>query len=138
MTVPTHDDAVAVLAAQPFGALVGGSITEFERGRAVLEIPVRDELRQQFGLVHGGVLAYAADNTLTFAAGSVLGAAVLTAGFTITYMRPAKGPLLRAVGTVVDAGTRQAVCRCDIFSLDGAGAALLVASAQGTARSIAP
>jgi hypothetical protein len=60
-------------------------------GRATLEIDVRDELLQQNGYLHGGVLAYAADNALTFAGGSALGPAVLTRGFTIDYLMPARG-----------------------------------------------
>ncbi|WP_067720493.1 PaaI family thioesterase [Nocardia yamanashiensis] len=130
------DLARKVLAAQPFSQLVGAELTAFGDGRATLEIPIRPELGQQFGLVHGGVLAYAADNALTYAAGTVLGANVLTGGFTITYLRPAGGVRLRAEATVVDATRRQAVCRCEIFAEDADGAAVVVAVAQGTTRSV--
>lgn len=34
-------------------------------------------LRQQNGVLHGGVLSYAADNTLTFAAGTVASGALM-------------------------------------------------------------
>ncbi|MFC9994382.1 PaaI family thioesterase [Nocardia sp. NPDC127526] len=125
-----------VLAAQPFSQLVGAELTAFGNGRATLEIPIRPELGQQFGYVHGGVLAYAADNALTYAAGTVLGANVLTGGFTITYLRPAAGARLRAEATVIDATRRQAVCRCEIFADSAAGEAVLCAVAQGTARSV--
>jgi len=56
-----------VLAAQPFSVLVGARVTAFGDGGATLEIDIRDELRQQNGFLHGGVLAYAADNAVTFA-----------------------------------------------------------------------
>jgi hypothetical protein len=39
-------------------------------GGAVLEAPIRNELLQQDGLVHGDVLRYPADNALTFAGGA--------------------------------------------------------------------
>lgn len=129
------DAARKVLAAQPFSQLVGAEITAFGAGRATLEIPIRPELGQQFGYVHGGVLAYAADNALTYAAGTVLGANVLTGGFSITYLRPAAGDRLRAEATVVDATRSQAVCRCEIFA-DGPGGSVVVAVAQGTTRSV--
>ncbi|GAB4589913.1 PaaI family thioesterase [Nocardia sp. IFM 10818] len=125
-----------VLAAQPFSQLVGAELTAFGNGRATLEIPIRPELGQQFGYVHGGVLAYAADNALTYAAGTVLGANVLTGGFTITYLRPAAGVRLRAEATVIDATRRQAVCRCEIFADSDEGETALCAVAQGTARSV--
>jgi acyl-coenzyme A thioesterase PaaI-like protein len=54
----------------------------------MLGLDARADLRQQSGSPHGGVLAYAADNALTFAAGTVVGARPLTAGFTIDCLRP--------------------------------------------------
>ncbi len=47
---------------------------------------------------------YAADNALTFAAGTVIGSRSVIAGFTIDYLRPAKGMTLRAHAQVVRAG----------------------------------
>lgn len=132
----TLEQAQAVLAAQPFSKLVGARVVEFGRGEAVLEVDIRDDLRQQHGFVHGGVLAYAADNALTFAGGSALGPAVLTGGFSITYLRPADGVVLRARAQVVDATSRQAICRCELSSLDSTGEPTLCASAQGTVISI--
>ncbi|AHK33305.1 phenylacetic acid degradation protein [Rhodococcus opacus PD630] len=129
----TADTAQAVLAAQPFSVLVGARMTQFGEGGATLEIPVRDELRQQNGFVHGGVLSYAADNALTFAAGTVLGANIMTAGFTITYLRPAQGVLLRADARADASTRRQALCRCDIYAVQDDGSEVLCAAAQGTA-----
>ncbi|MEU5218227.1 PaaI family thioesterase [Streptomyces sp. NPDC020807] len=124
-----------VLDAQPFSRLVGARLTEFGAGRAVLEVEPRDELRQQNGFLHGGVLSYAADNVITFAAGTELGPAVLTAGFSIQYVRPAASGVLRARAEVVHAGRRQAVVRCDLSTVDEEGAETLCAVAQGTVLS---
>ncbi|OEJ61567.1 thioesterase [Streptomyces agglomeratus] len=121
-----------VLDSQPFSRLLGARITAFGDGAAVLELDIRDELLQQNGFLHGGVLAYAADNALTFAGGSALGPAVLTGGFSIQYVRPATGTTLIARATVVHGGRRQAVCRCDLFAVDGEGAETLCAVVQGT------
>lgn len=121
------------LARQPFSRLLGARLMEFDAGVAVLELDIRDELKQQNGFLHGGVLAYAADNALTFAAGTVLGPSLLTAGFTIDYLRPAVGLILRARATVVQAGRSRATCRCDVYTVDTGGAETLCAAAQGTA-----
>ncbi|MEU8529951.1 MULTISPECIES: PaaI family thioesterase [Streptomyces] len=126
------DLARKVLDAQPFSRLVGARLTEFGEGRAVLELDVRDDLRQQNGFAHGGVISYAADNAITFAAGTALGPAVLTAGFSIQYVRPATGTVLRARAEVVHAGRRQAVVRCDLLTVDEEGTETLSAVAQGT------
>ena len=124
--------ARATLAAQPFSRLVGARITAFGGGRAVLEVDVRDELRQQSGYLHGGVLAYAADNAITLAAGSTIGSAVLTGSVSVQYLRPALGRTLRAEAHVVHAGRRQAVCDCTLTMLAPDGTETICAIARGT------
>jgi uncharacterized protein (TIGR00369 family) len=128
----TLEAAQRTLAAQPFSVLLGARLVAFGENSATLELDVRDELRQQNGFLHGGVLSYAADNTLTFAAGTVVGARVLTAGFTIDYLRPAQGELLRAHAQVVRAGRSRVVCRCDLIMVRDDGTEALCAVAQGT------
>ncbi|WP_103334830.1 PaaI family thioesterase [Amycolatopsis sp. CA-126428] len=122
------------LASQPFSRLLGARLTEFGDGAATLELDIRVGLQQQNGYLHGGVLAYAADNALTFAAGTALGPALLTAGFTIDYLRPAVGAVLRARAVVVQAGRSRATCRCEVYTLDEGREPLMCAAAQGSAR----
>ncbi|WP_327708090.1 PaaI family thioesterase [Streptomyces sp. NBC_00464] len=129
--------AQKVLDSQPFSALVGARITAFGDGAATLEIDSRENLRQQNGFLHGGVLAYAADNALTFAAGTTLGPAVLTGGFSIQYLRPAIGTTLVARAEVVHTGRRQAVARCDLSVVGEDRTETLCAVAQGTVLSAA-
>lgn len=119
-----------VLAAQPFSRLVGAELTRFEPGLAEITVPVVEDLKQQMGFVHGGVLAYLADNAMTFAGGSVL-QGVLTSEMKINYLRPGVGEALIARASVLSHGRSQAVCRCDIFALV-AGEEKLCAAAQGT------
>jgi uncharacterized protein (TIGR00369 family) len=120
-----------ILAAQPFSRLLGAEITELAAGRAVLTIPLKHELKQQHGFVHGGVISYVADNALGFAGASVLGESIVTSEFKINYVRPAIGDHLVARATVVHSGRRQAVCRCDIFVASEEGEQLC-ATSQGT------
>ncbi|MCT7354499.1 PaaI family thioesterase [Streptomyces sp. 15-116A] len=124
--------AQQALDSQPFSRLVGARVTAFGDGGATLEIDVREELHQQHGFLHGGVLSYAADNALTFAGGAALGPHVLTGGFSIQYLRPAIGRTLRARAQVVHAGRRQAVVRCDLLMTGEDGSETLCAVAQGT------
>lgn len=124
--------AQKVLDSQPFSRLVGARITAFGDGSATLEVDIRPELQQQNGFVHGGVLSYAADNSITFAAGTTLGPAVLTGGFSIQYIRPVGGRTLIARSVVVHTGRRQAVVRCDLFAVADDGTETLCAVAQGT------
>ncbi len=123
-----------ILKTQPFSQLVGAELTGFEPGQAVLELELRDALKQQHGFAHGGVLAYLADNAMTYAGGSVLGN-VLTQEMKINYARPAIGDRLIARAEVISSGKRQAVTRCDIFVLNE-GEEKLCAAAQGTILSV--
>ncbi|QIP83810.1 PaaI family thioesterase [Streptomyces sp. Tu 2975] len=135
MTGLDLDTARKVLDSQPFSRLLGARITAFGDGEAVLEVDVREDLRQQNGYLHGGVLAYAADNSITFAAGTTLGPAVLTGAFSVQYMRPATGRTLIARAAVVHTGRRQAVVRCDLLTVGADGDETLCAVAQGTVLS---
>ncbi|MEV0225379.1 PaaI family thioesterase [Streptomyces sp. NPDC050704] len=129
---PALTFAQKALDSQPFSRLLGARVTAFGDGRATLELDIREDLHQQNGYLHGGVVSYAADNALTFAAGTALGPAVLTAGFSIQYIRPATGRTLVARAEVVHAGRRQAVVRCDLLTVTEDGTETLSAVAQGT------
>lgn len=122
----------AVLAAQPFSQWLGATLVYLSPGEAELHVPLRPEFLQQGGVVHGGVLGYAADNTLSFAGGTRLGADVVTAEYKICLVRPATGRLLVARASALHAGRTQAVCRCDLFTLDASESRLLCATALGT------
>lgn len=129
--------AAAAFAAQPFSALLGAQLTRFDDGVAEIVIPRRDELLQQNGFMHGGVIAYAIDNAITFAAGTMLGTEILTSGITVANIRPARGDIT-AVATVVGTTKNQAVMRCEVYAASSDGTPVLVASGQGTVARIRP
>lgn len=134
---PDLELATSVLAAQPFNELVGAAVTEFGAGEATLELEIQDRHRQQYGLVHGGVFAYLVDNSLTFAGGSVLGADVVTGGFTVNCLRGAREGTLRVHAEVVHSDHRHAVCTAEVYALTRDGERRLCAVAQGTIWSTA-
>jgi uncharacterized protein (TIGR00369 family) len=119
-----------ILNNQPFSVLLGTKLELFEPGKAVLTLAIREELKQQHGFVHGGVVSYIADNALTYAGGSVLGDSV-TSEYKINYLRPAVGEKLVARALVLASGKKQAVCQCEVFVVGDVGERL-VAVAQGT------
>lgn len=125
------DRARGALHAQPFSMLLGAELTHVGTRDLTLCLPVRDELRQQHGFVHGGVLSYLADNALTFAGALALGPKVVTSEYKINYLRPAVSGVLLARAQVVYASRQQATCQCSVFVVD-AGEEKLVAVAQGT------
>ncbi|SFC94580.1 PaaI family thioesterase [Pseudoalteromonas denitrificans] len=128
------DYAKKILNEQPFSMLLGAEITSFEEGSAELTLVIRDDLKQNYGFVHGGVLSYLADNCITFAAASVLGQCV-TSEYKINYVRPAIGNSLIAKARVLSAGKRQATCDCKVYVLTEKGEKL-VAVALGTINKV--
>jgi uncharacterized protein (TIGR00369 family) len=126
-----------VLASQPFSVLIGAQLIKLEAGAVEIHIPVKEELNQQYGFMHGGVVSYAADNAITFAGGSLLGLSVVTAEFKINFLKPCVGKVLAARASVIHQGKRSAVCRCEIFMIDGEGEKLC-AVAQGTVTTLEP
>lgn len=120
-----------ILATQPFSTLLGAELTALSPEQVELQVPMRDELKQQHGFAHGGVVSYLADNALTFAGGILMGDAV-TVEFKINYLRPAIGTRLIARATPQSQGKRIAVCECKVFAVQEDESEKLVAIAQGT------
>lgn len=121
-----------ILAAQPFSRMLGAEVSGFGPEGVELRLPLHDDLNQQHGFTHGGVVAYLADNALTFAGGVVLGPQIVTLEMKLNYIRPAAGKVLIARATPLSSGKRQAVVRCDLFVTGEDGVEKLCAAAQGT------
>ncbi len=131
----TVDDLTAfahgIIESQPFSQLIGAELTNTGPGSAEISVPIVAELKQQHGFVHGGVISYLADNTITFAGGLGLGGNALTSEFKINYLRPAIGSHLVARAHAANIGKRQAVCQCEVYAVRD-GEESLCAIAQGT------
>jgi len=124
-----------ILAAQPFSVLLGSELLTWSDSVTEVKIPIKAELKQQNGFVHGGVISYATDTALAYAGGSALGTGVVTSEFKINYVRPAMGDFILARATVIHAGRNQAVCRCEVYACSE-GCENLCAMAQGTITKI--
>ncbi|PVX70808.1 PaaI family thioesterase [Paraburkholderia unamae] len=125
------DRARGALHAQPFSVLLGTELMHVGADELTLRLPVREDLRQQHGFVHGGVISYLADNALTFSGALALGPRVVTAEFKINYLRPVLKGTLMARARVVHSARYQATCQCSVYVMEN-GDERLVAIAQGT------
>lgn len=100
-------------------------------GESELTLELRPEMTQHHGYAHGAIVGLMADNACAWAGASVAGD-VVTGGYTIDFLRPAKGERLRAKGTVVKAGKRQVVVRADVWAESEGEPPVHVAAAQAT------
>lgn len=102
----------------PFAHLIGLEIVDIERGTATFQLPVRDELKQNKGLVHGGVIASLIDTAAAFAAVTLLETdqSTTTIDLTIQYLRPLTEGSATARARVLRAGRRVLVISVDVLN----------------------
>jgi uncharacterized protein (TIGR00369 family) len=110
------------LESQGFTRLVGAEVVAVEPRVVVMALSRRDELLQQNGLFHGGVIAYLVDNATTAAAATVIdrtARSVITAEYKINLVAPSLGDRLTCRAEVVKPGRTLTVveakvhCRTD-------------------------
>ena len=112
---------------------LGAQLDEVAQGRVSIRLPYREDLTQQHGFLHAGVIAAVADSACGYAALTTMpaDAAVLSIEFKVNMLAPAKGESIVARAEVVRAGKTIVVCRADVHSISG-GQEKLVAAMQGT------
>lgn len=123
------------LSQQPFSCFMKTKFEKAEKGNVVLSLDIRDEFKQNYGAVHGGVISYMVDVGLAYAAASEIRDCV-TSELKINYLRPATGEKIVARAKSIHVSSRQVVCECQVFSRD-AGEEVLVAVGIGTVNRLA-
>jgi uncharacterized protein (TIGR00369 family) len=105
----------------PFARLLGIELDDVSRGAATLGLPLRKELMQNRGLVHGGAIASLIDTATAFAIISLLapGEKVSTVDLAISYLRPLTHGRITAAAKVVRGGRRLFVVSANVFDGDG-------------------
>ena len=118
-------------------ALIGASLGIVAPGEVDVILPFRDDLTQQDGFLHAGVVAAIADSACGYAAHSLMPAAarVLSIDFKLNLLAPAVGERLEARGRVIRAGRTITVCRADVMAVIGA-TEKLVATMTGTMMTV--
>ena len=102
-------------------ALIGAQMTFVGPGRVDIELPVRDDLGQQHGFVHGGIVGMIADSAGGYAAFTLMptDASVLTVEYKLNMLAPAQGEMLIARGEVLKPGRSVSVVRADVWARAG-------------------
>ena len=97
---------------------IGAELTRLVPGEAEISLPYRDDLTQQHGFVHAGIIATIADTACGYAAFSLMPAdmAVLTVEYKINLMAPAVGELFIARGRVIRPGKTLSVCTAEVMA----------------------
>ena len=100
--------------------LIGASLARVAPGEADVVLPYRDDLTQQKGYVHGGILGMIADTAAGYSAFSLMpaGCSLVTVEYKINILAPARGSLV-ARGRVVRPGRTLTIARAEVYAGDG-------------------
>jgi uncharacterized protein (TIGR00369 family) len=122
---PANPDFRAVVresfARQGAMVLLGVELAAVEPGLCELRLPFREQLTQQHGYFHGGIVAAVADTAGGYSALTLMpaGFVVLTVEFKINLIAPAKPGLLIARGRVVRPGRTLTVTSVEVAIGEG-------------------
>jgi len=127
------DEVAASFAQQTIMKLIGASLTLIEPGVVEIILPFRQDLTQQNGYLHAGIVTTIADSACGYAAFTLMpeGSGVLSVEFKVNLLRPAKGENFLARAEVIKAGRTLTVVRADVFALTE-DKRTMVATMQGT------
>jgi uncharacterized protein (TIGR00369 family) len=119
------DPAFAERCRESFGrqkamALIGAALAVVEPGYVEVALPFRDDLTQQKGYVHGGILGMIADTACGYSAFSLMpaGCSLVTVEYKMNILAPGRGSLV-AKGAVVKPGRTLTVARAEVYADDG-------------------
>ncbi|HEX2197562.1 MAG TPA: PaaI family thioesterase [Burkholderiales bacterium] len=101
-------------------ALIGAALAVVEPGYVEVRLPFRDDLTQQKGYVHGGILGMIADTACGYSAFSLMpaGCSLVTVEYKINILSPARGSLV-AKGQVIKPGRTLSIARAEVYAEDG-------------------
>ncbi len=109
--------------------LIGASLGDVAPGIVEIELPVREDLTQQDGFVHAGIVTTILDSACGYAAYTLMPVAssVLSVEFKVNLLAPAIGKKINARAEVKRAGRTLTVCSADAFA-DGKLCATMLAT----------
>ncbi len=112
--------------------LLGARLLELRPGYCAIELPYREDLTQQHGYIHAGIVSAIADSAGGYAGFTLFpaDASVLTVEYKLNLLAPAAGERLVAEGQVVKPGRTLAVTRGEVYAEAGGGRTLCAVMQQ--------
>ncbi|MDH6230270.1 uncharacterized protein (TIGR00369 family) [Mesorhizobium soli] len=136
---PDFEERVrASFARQNAMATIGASLTLVRPGIVEIEMPYSEELTQQHGFLHAGIISAALDSACGYAAFSVMpdGASVLTIEFKVNLLAPGRGERFLFRGSVTKPGRTIVVADGQAYAFAADGEAKLIATMTGTMMAV--
>ena len=98
--------------------LIGARIGALSPGRCVIELECREDLTQQHGYIHAGIVGTIVDSAGGYAGFTLFpaGSEVLTVEFKLNLLNPARGDRLIATGEVMKPGRTLVITRGEVHA----------------------
>ena len=112
---------------------IGAYLIRIEPGQVEIGLNFREDLTQQHGYLHAGIVTTIVDSACGFAAYSLMppDSEVLTVEYKVNLVNPAKGERFIAVGRVIKPGRTLTVCSGEVIVMEG-GEKRIIAMMQTT------
>ncbi len=100
--------------------LIGATMPVIEAGYTEIHLPYKDEITQQHGYIHGGVVGMIADSAAGYAASTLTShdTGVLSVEYKLNLLAPAHGQLLIAEGSVIRYGRTLIVTKAEVYAVN--------------------
>ena len=98
--------------------LLGAELVLVEPGVIEIDLPFREDLTQQDGFIHAGIITTILDSACGYAAYTLMpaGSRVLSVEFKVNLLAPAKADLIKVRAEVKRAGKTLTVCTADALA----------------------
>ncbi|MDH7444391.1 PaaI family thioesterase [Aquimarina sp. 2201CG14-23] len=118
---------------QKFMEFISAKLVKVTPGYCEIHIPYNNNLTQQHGFFHAGIIGTLADNTAGYAGFSLMeeSSSILTVEFKLNLMSPADGDLLISRSNVLKNGRTLTICRPEVYIVKD-GKEKLCAASQST------
>lgn len=105
----------------PFVQHIGLELVDVKAGEATVKLTMRDELKQPYGVLHGGATASLIDTATAFAIIGNLaeGERATTIDLNVHYIRPVSEGEITCTARVVRAGKRIIFLSAEVFNAHG-------------------
>jgi uncharacterized protein (TIGR00369 family) len=115
----------------------GAELTRVAPGEVEIAMDFREDLTQQHGFLHAGIVATLLDSACGYAAYTLMSPQddVVAVEFKTNFLRPALGKRLRVLGRVIRSGRSLTACSGDAYMLRD-GAEVHVAVMQSTIMNV--
>ena len=128
------EDIKRSFASQSIMGLIGAKLNLVEPGIVEVTLPYRNDLTQQDGYLHAGIVTTIVDSAAGYAAYSLMppGSEVLSVEFKVNLLRPARAETFVARAEVLKPGRTLTVARGDVFGVTKSQGKQLVATMLAT------